>query len=62
MFEDSMVESSGYLGMQNPWTASLSFAIQGLLGVALVLLPLIYTEALPWRQITAIVVAPAHRR
>src|SRR5450755_3462082 len=59
MFEDSLVESSGALGRQNPWTASSSFAIQGLLFGVLVLLPLIYTEALPWRQITAIVNAPA---
>jgi protein TonB len=59
MFEDSLVESSGALGRQNPWTASLSFAIQGVLAGVLVLLPLIYTEALPWRQITAIVSAPA---
>jgi periplasmic protein TonB len=58
MFEDSLVESSGALGRQNPWTASLSFAIQGVLAGVLVLLPLIYTEALPWRQITAIVNAP----
>jgi protein TonB len=59
MFEDSLVESSGALGRQNPWTTSLSFAVQGLLAGVLVLLPLIYTEALPWRQITAIVNAPA---
>ena len=58
MFEDSLVESSGTLGRGNPWTASLSFAIQGLIAGVLVLLPLIYTEALPWRQITAMVNAP----
>jgi protein TonB len=59
MFEDSLVESSGALGRQNPWATSLSFAVQALLAGALVLLPLIYTEALPWRQIAAIVNAPA---
>ena len=59
MFEDSLVESSGILSRQNPWTATLSFAVQALLAGALVLLPLIYTEALPWRQIAAIVNAPA---
>ena len=58
MFEDSLVESSGALSRQNPWTASLSFVVQGLLAGVLVLLPLIYTEALPWRQLTAIVTAP----
>lgn len=59
MFEDSLVESSGTLRRRNPWTAGLSFAIQGLLAGALVLLPFIYTEALPWRQLAAIVTAPA---
>ncbi|HEY4899625.1 MAG TPA: energy transducer TonB [Terriglobales bacterium] len=58
MFEDSLVESSGALSRKNPWTASLSFAIQAFLAGVLVLLPLIYTQALPWRQITAIVNAP----
>ena len=59
MFEDSLVESSGTLSRQNTWTATLSFAVQALLAGALALLPLIYTEALPWRQIAAIVNAPA---
>jgi protein TonB len=59
MFEDSLLESSGILSRQNPWTATLSFAVQALLAGALALLPLIYTEALPWRQIAAIVNAPA---
>jgi protein TonB len=59
MFEDSLVESSGTLSWQNPWTTTLSFAVQALLAGALALLPLIYTEALPWRQIAAIVNAPA---
>ena len=36
----------------------MSFSAQGLIAVALVLLPLVCTEALPWRQITAIVNAP----
>ena len=58
MFEDSLVESSGVLRRRNPWTAALSFSAQGLIAVALVLLPLVYTKALPWRQITAIVNAP----
>jgi protein TonB len=58
MFEDSLVESSGMLRRRNPWTAAMSFAIQGMIAVVLVLLPLLYTEALPWRQITAIVNAP----
>jgi protein TonB len=58
MFEDSLVESSGVLRRRNPWTAAMSFAVQGLIAAVLVLLPLVHTEALPWRQITAIVNAP----
>ena len=58
MFEDSLVESSGVLRRRNPWTTAMSFAVQGVIAVALVLLPLVYTEALPWQQITAIVNAP----
>jgi len=58
MFEDSLVESSGTLRRRNPWTATISFALQGLIAGILVLLPLLYTEALPWRQLTAIVNSP----
>src|SRR5271157_3917766 len=58
MFEDCLFESSGALRRRNPWTTVMSFAVQGVIAVVLVLLPLVYTEALPWRQITAIVNAP----
>lgn len=58
MFEDSLVESSGTLSKRNPWTAALSFGIQLLVAGSLVLLPLWHTDALPWRQITAVVNAP----
>ena len=59
MFEDSLVESSGTLSKRNPWTAAISFAMQGLLAGGLVLLPLIYTEALPGRQQGSIFTEPA---
>ena len=59
MFEDSLLESSGTLSKRNPWTAALSFAMQGLLAGGLVLLPLIYTEALPGRQLTSFLTEPA---
>ena len=58
MFEDSLVESSGTLRRRNPWTAALSFVAEGVVAVVLVLLPLVYTEALPWREVTSIVNAP----
>ncbi|MGA3318952.1 MAG: TonB family protein [Candidatus Korobacteraceae bacterium] len=59
MFEDSLVESSGTLSKRNPWTAALSFAMQGVLAGVLVLLPIIYTEALPGRQLTSILTEPS---
>jgi protein TonB len=59
MFEDSLIESSGTLSKRNPWTAALSFAMQGLLAGVLVLLPIIYTEALPGRQLTSFLTEPS---
>jgi len=51
MFEDSLVESSGRLAHRNPWSAAISFAGQILVGGILILLSLIYTEALPTRKL-----------
>jgi protein TonB len=59
MFEDSLLESGGK--NTNPrgiWTTIFSFALQiGLVGV-LVLIPLIYTDALPKQQLMGYLVAP----
>ncbi|HEV3038580.1 MAG TPA: TonB family protein [Candidatus Angelobacter sp.] len=53
MFEDSLMESGGKLHTNTGWTASASFLIQcGIIGV-LVLLPLIFTEALPKAQLSS---------
>ena len=53
MFEDSLMESGGKLRTNTKWTASASLLIQcGIIGV-LVLLPLIFTEALPKAQLTS---------
>jgi protein TonB len=58
MFEDSLLESGNRLKKRSPWTTALSFILQvGLLGV-LVLIPLIYTEALPKQQLMTFLVAP----
>jgi protein TonB len=58
MFEDSLLESGNRLRKRSPWTTALSFILQvGLLGV-LVLIPLIYTEALPKQQLMTFLVAP----
>jgi protein TonB len=61
MFEDSLLESGGRnskLHRRGPWATLFSFLLQiALIGV-LVLIPLIYTEALPKQQLMGYLVAP----
>jgi periplasmic protein TonB len=59
MFEDSLVESSGRLAQRNPWTTAISFTMQMLAAGLLVLLPLIYTDALPKKQLMSFLETPA---
>lgn len=59
MFEDSLVESSGKLSGGNPWTTAASFAVQVLLSGTAILISLIYTEALPQKQLISMLEAPA---
>jgi len=59
MFEDSLVESSGTLGRHNLWTTAFSLTTQLLAAGVLVVLPLIYTEALPKQQLMSFLEAPA---
>src|SRR5438270_10277410 len=58
MFEDSLVESAGRIRTQTRWTTSVSFLVQACVVGFLILLPLIYTEALPSRLLNSMVVAP----
>src|SRR5919109_2072657 len=58
MFEDSLVESSGKLKTKRPLTTLLSFGLQIFLIGILILIPLIYTEALPKQQLMTFLVAP----
>ena len=58
MFEDSLVESSGKLRTKRPMTTLLSFGLQAVLIGILILIPLIYTEALPKQQLMTFLVAP----
>jgi protein TonB len=61
MFEDSLLESGGRnskLHRRGPWATLLSFVIQIALVGVLVLIPLIYTEALPKQQLMGYLVAP----
>ena len=58
MFEDSLLESAGRLKTRRRWTTLLSLLLQCALIVVLVLVPLIYTEALPRQQLMTFLVAP----
>jgi protein TonB len=58
MFEDSLLESSGKLRTKRKWTTVLSFALQCFLVGIMILIPLIYTEALPKQQLMTFLVAP----
>jgi protein TonB len=58
MFEDSLIESSGRIKTKRKWTTMLTIALQFMLVGVLILIPLIYTEALPKSMITTFLVAP----
>jgi periplasmic protein TonB len=58
MFEDSLIESGGRLRSKRGRTTALSFILQGILLGILILIPLIYTEALPRQQLMTFLVAP----
>jgi protein TonB len=58
MFEDSLLESGGRLKTKRGWTTILSFILQTLLVAILILIPLLYTEALPKQQLMTFLGAP----
>lgn len=58
MFEDSLIESGGRLKTKRGWTSLLSFFIQVMIIGVFVLIPLIFTEALPKQQLMTFLVAP----
>jgi len=58
MFEDSLMESGGRIQTNQKWTGLVSTLVQLLLVGFLVLLPLIFTEALPKGMMTTFLVAP----
>ncbi len=58
MFEDSLLESGGRLKTKRGWTTSIGLLLQVGLLVVLVLMPLIFTEALPKQQLMTFLVAP----
>jgi periplasmic protein TonB len=59
MFEDSLIESGGRKkGGRLAGTTLFSFVLQAILLGVLILIPLIYTEALPKQQLMTFLVAP----
>jgi protein TonB len=58
MFEDSLVESGGRLKTKRGATTFISFILEFLFLGILVLLPLIFTEALPTKQLMTMLTAP----
>jgi len=58
MFEDSLIESGGRLKTKRGMTTALSFVLQVALVGVLVLVPLLFTEALPKQQLMTFLVAP----
>src|ERR1700758_625989 len=58
MFEDSLIESGGKLKTKRGWTSLVSFALQVAIVGVMVLIPLIFTEALPKQQLMTFLVAP----
>jgi len=58
MFEDSLIESGGKLKTKRGMTTFLSFSFQVGLVAVLILIPLLYTEALPKQQLMTFLVAP----
>ncbi|MFZ0481631.1 MAG: energy transducer TonB [Terriglobales bacterium] len=58
MFEDSLIESGNKFRTKRLSTTILSFVLQVFLICVLVLIPLIYTDALPKQQLMTFLVAP----
>ena len=58
MFEDSLIESGGKLSTKRGMTTAVSFVFQVVLIGVLVVLPLLFTEALPKTQLMTFLVAP----
>ena len=58
MFEDSLIESGGKLKTKRGWTSIISFGIQVMIVGVMILIPLIFTEALPKGQMMFLLVAP----
>jgi protein TonB len=58
MFEDSLIESGGKLKTKRGRTSLVAFIIEGVIVGIMILIPLIFTEALPRTQLMTFLVAP----
>lgn len=58
MFEEMVVSSPNPKGTNKPWTVLVSMAFQVTFLTILILIPLIYTEALPKAMLSTMLVAP----
>jgi protein TonB len=58
MFEDSLIESGGRLKTKRGRTSMVAFIIEFMIIGVMVLIPLIFTEALPKQQLMTFLVAP----
>jgi periplasmic protein TonB len=58
MFEDSLIESGGKLKTKRGLTTSISFVLEAVIVGIMVLIPLLFTEALPKTQLMTFLVAP----
>jgi len=58
MFEDSLIESGGKLKTTRGRTTTFSFLLQAMIIGVMVLIPLLFTEALPKAQLMMALVAP----
>jgi protein TonB len=58
MFEEMVLSSPNRKKTNKPWTVILSMAVQSLFVFVMVLIPLIYTEALPKTMMGMMLVAP----
>jgi len=59
MFDDLVVSSPHAKRTNTPWTLVVSTAIQTGIVIVMILIPLIYTEALPKQMLATFLVAPA---
>ena len=58
MFESSLMESGGQIKTKSKYWMIATFAFNGLILATLILIPLLYPEALPKTAMTAMLTAP----